>query len=160
MNSIARKFAFSLTLFSLSVLPLGCGGGGGNGDNNSQSSPQSNMARFYFDCDLQGLTGQLVMDIEVISSSGVTWGSGPDPDISGVIGTGDYTIYTEGELNSPTSAYVFTGQNQYADFTEENTYERFRVQWVEESDGITMIVNPFGPQPTQHFCLLTDSERL
>lgn len=153
-----RNFAFILIVLSLTVLPVGCGGGGS--DNTPQSDTQSDMARFYFDCDLQGLTGQLVMDIEVISSSGITWGPGPDPEITGVIGTGDYTIYTDGELNSPTSHYVFTGENQFADFTDMNTYERFRVQWVEETDGITMIVNPFGPQPTQYFCAATDSERL
>jgi hypothetical protein len=159
MDRTIKIFAFILLVFSMAVFPLGCGGGGG-GDDSPQSGSQSNMARFYFDCDLQGLTGQMVMDIEVISSTGITWGSGPDPEITGVLGTGDYTIYTDGELNSPTSSYYFTGTNQYADFTEENTFERFRVQWVEESNGITMIVNPFGPQPTQHFCLMTDSERL
>lgn len=162
MHLPSKRLAFSLIILSITVLVVACGGGGGSddGDNDPQAGTQSDMARFYFDCDLQGLNGQLVMDIEVISSSGITWGSGPDPDITGVIGTGGYTIYTDGELNSPTSSYVFTGENQYADFTELNTFERFRVQWVEESNGITMIVNPFGPQPTQHFCVVTDSERL
>jgi hypothetical protein len=159
MNLFTRHLAFIFFFFSMAMLPAGCGGGGG-GDNNPQSGSQSDVARFYFDCDLQGLTGKMVMDIEVISSSGITWGPGPDPEITGVIGTGDYIIYTEGTLNSPTSAYVFTGENEFADFTEVNTYERFRVQWVEASNGLIVIVNPFGEMSTQHACILTDSERL
>jgi hypothetical protein len=161
MNRLAKHFAFILIIFSMVLLFMGCGGGGGGeGEHTPSPGTQSDLARFYFDCDLQGLTGQMVMDIEVISSTGITWGPGPDPKITGVIGTDEYTIYTEGELNSPTSSYTFLGENQFADFTEVNTFERFRVQWVEESNGITMIVNPFGPMPAQHSCILTDSERL
>ena len=159
MNPVTRHLGLYPAILMVTILLLGCGGGGG-GDDDAQNAGQSNMARFYLDCNLQGLTGQLVMDIEVISSSGITWGPGPNPEITGVIGTGDYIVYTEGELTSPTSAYIFTGENQYADFTEESTFERFRVEWVETSEGLIMIVNPFGPQPTQHVCILTDSELL
>jgi hypothetical protein len=162
MKLFAKIYVLIVIVHFMIVFPVGCGGGGGNGNgnDNAQTGTQSDMARFYFDCDLQGLTGQLVMDVEVISASGITWGPGPDPDITGVIGTGDYTIYTEGGLDSPTSSYIFTGENQFADFTEVNTSERFRVQWVDAPGGITMIVNPFGPLPTQHFCVQTDSERI
>jgi hypothetical protein len=160
MKWTSKNVAFSFLIFSMVILPIGCGGGGSGSDNSPQSGTQSDMARFYFDCDLQGLTGQLEMDIEVISSTGITWGPGPDPQITGVIGTGEYLIYTEGELNSPTGSYGFSGENQYADFWGVGTSERFLVEWVEESNGITMIVNPFGPQPTQYFCVMTDSERL
>ena len=102
----------------------------------------------------------MVMDMEVVADTGITWGSGSNPDITGVIGTSSYTVYTEGEIRSPTSYYVFTGGNNYADFTDMNTYDRFRVEWVEDTDGLIMIVNPFGEAPTQHTCVLTDSELL
>lgn len=145
----------------MTMLPAGCGNGGGGGDDaNGLPGNQSDAARFYFDCDLQGLTGQMVMEIEIISSTGITWGPGPNPEITGVIGTGEYIVYTDGELNSPTASYTFTGENQFADFTEVNTFERFRVQWVETSEGLIMIVNPFGDMPTQHSCVVTASERL
>jgi hypothetical protein len=160
MESIAKRFLPIVFFLIIPTIVVSCGSGGGGDGSTSQGGNTTNAARFYFDCDLQGLIGKMVMDIEIIGSSGITWGPGPDPQISGVIATGEYTIYTEGELNSPTANYAFTGENQYADFTEVNTFERFRVQWVEETNGLTMIVNPFGPGPTQHYCELTNSERL
>ena len=159
------KHRFLLATFLallLAMVSVGCGGGGGGDDGSpavdDTTATGSNQARFYFDCDLQGLTGEMVMDMEVVADTGITWGSGSNPDITGVIGTGDYIIYTQGEIRSPTSYYVFTGENNYADFTDMNTYERFRVEWVEDTDGLIMIVNPFGQAPTQHTCVLTDSE--
>jgi hypothetical protein len=101
----------------------------------------------------------MVMDIEAIGSSGVTYGAGPNPDITGVIGTGEYTLYVSGTLQSPNAYYTFSGENQFADFTEVNTYERFRVQWVTEQDGLIIIVNPLGDAPERHYCEVTGSER-
>lgn len=160
MESITKRFLPMVFFLIISIIVVSCGSGGGGGGSDSQGENTTNTARFYLDCDLQGLTGKMVVDIEIISSSGITWGPGPNPQISGVIATGEYTIYTEGELNSPTANYTFAGENQFADFTEVNTFERFRVQWVEETNGLTMIVNPFGPGPTQYYCELTNSERL
>lgn len=166
VTTTTRRILFVLAIIGLlSACVGGGGGGGGDNDNNSDTSSDkransSNQARFFFDCDLQGLNAEMIMDVEVISSSGITWGSGPNPDITGVISTGDYIIYTSGSLQSSTAAYIFTGENQFADFTEQSTFERFRVQWVEQSNGLTMIVNPFGQGPAQHFCELTGSERL
>lgn len=141
----------------------GAGGGGGTGSGSGGGSggggvAPANRARFTFDCDLQGIVGQLTLDVEIVSNTGVTFGPGPNPDITGVIGTGDVTLFTSGELVSPTASYVFTGENQYADFTKTTgTIERFLVEWVERTDGLTMIINPFGPGPTQQDCLLTGS---
>ncbi|MBK8976114.1 MAG: hypothetical protein IPM29_09315 [Planctomycetes bacterium] len=131
----------------------GAGGGAGAGNPNG-----TNRARFTFAVDLQGVTGQLVMDLEAIGNSGITWGPGVNPQITGVIGTGTYTIYTAGELTSPTAHYVFTGENQFADFTDLTTSERFRVQWIETQRGLIMVVNPFGPGPVSYECVLTGSQ--
>lgn len=143
------------TLFLVTFLLTACGGGGDDGDSSGGGGSPSNMARFTFDCDLNGVIGVLTMDVEAVGSTGIVFGSGPNPDITAVIGTGDFNLFTEGELLSPQARYIFTGTNQFADFTETATFERFRVQWVEQQNGLKMIINPFGPQPTEQFCSTT-----
>jgi hypothetical protein len=147
-----------LTLSVLGLLLASCSGGGSDGGGTGSVSNGSNRARFFFDVDLQGVLGELVMEIEVVGNSGLTWGPGANPEITGVISTGSYTLYTAGELRSPTAYYVFTGENQFADFTEPATSQRFRVQWSETQNGLIMTVNPFGPGPVQYPCVLTRSE--
>jgi hypothetical protein len=121
----------------------------------------SNRARFMYDCNLGGLTGNMVMDVEAITTAGVVYGPGPSPDITGVIGTGSVLYLTAGELVSPSARYVFTGDNQYADFTETTgSFERFRVQWVSDPSGLVMVINPFGPGPTRHGCVQTSASYL
>lgn len=167
-----------LVMLLLATAALGaCGGGedGGGGTNpananvaNNQQgngggggAAPSNKARFTFDCDLQGIVGVLTLDVEVINSAGVVFGSGPNPDITAVIGTGDVTIFTSGELVSSAASYIFTGENQFADFTKvTGTIERFLVEWVEQPDGLTLVINPFGPGTTRQDCLLTGSSFL
>jgi hypothetical protein len=138
-----------------------CGGGGDSAASNSPpSNAGSTRARFSFDCDLQGLVGQLTMEVEVIAASGAVWGSGPNPSITGVIATGSYTVYTAGELQSSTAHYTFRGENNYADFTRTGASERFTVEWVQRPGGLLIVVNPFGPGPTQHVCNQTGSQFL
>ena len=134
--------------------------GDDEGEPSNSNGQTARFARFIFNCDLQGQVGVLTMDVEAISTTGVTWGPGPNPDITGVIGLGGVTYHTAGELRSSVAHYVFTGRDQFADFTESATFERFRVQWVPDGDDMIMIVNPFGPGPTQHVCTLTSSEFL
>lgn len=114
-------------------------------------------AQFQFDCDLNGAVGKMIMNVEAVANTGITWGSGTNPDITGVISTGDYTLYTEGEVRSDFAYYIFTGENSFADFTNMANSERFRVQWQEIDNGLLMVVNPFGPGPTQHVCTVTSS---
>ena len=125
---------------------------------NSNNEPTSNKALLVFDCDLNGANGVLTMQIEAVANTGVTWSSGPDSDITGVIATGDYTLYTAGELRSDYAYYTFTGENSFADFVNHGNYERFRVQWYDMENGLIMVVNPFGPGPTQHSCAFRESE--
>ncbi len=120
----------------------------------------SNMARFTLDCDLNGMNGVLTMDVEAIDVTGAVFGPGANPDITGVIGTGEFTYVTAGELVSSVAHYVFTGRNDFADFTELGTYERFRVQWLLHEGGLTMLVNPFGPGPATHDCVTTSARYL
>lgn len=154
IRSAAPRLAF-LSCLALSACGGGSGGGSAPADQNG-----SNRARFTFSVDLQGSPGTLILDVEVVGNSGITWGPGVNPDITGVISTGSSTIFTAGELRSDTALYVFTGENQFADFTDTATFERFRVQWAESPQGLTMIVDPFGPGPTIHECVLVQSQLL
>jgi hypothetical protein len=153
--NLARGFAFLLFCAALA----GCqqGGGGGRGGGNQAGT---NRARFYFNVDLQGVRGALTMEVEVVNTAGVVWGPGTTPDITAVISTGGYTIYTAGELRSPAAYYTFTGENNFADFTEPATSQRFRVEWIETPQGMRMVVNPFGPGPVEYDCMLTLVEAL
>lgn len=123
-------------------------------------TPPSNLARFTLDCDLGGMVGVLTMDVEAISVTGITFGPGPNPDITGVIGTGEVSYVTAGELVSSVAHYIFTGRNDFADFTALDTGERFRVQWLANDQGLTMLVNPFGPGPATHDCVTTSARYL
>ena len=125
--------------------------------NSTNDEPVSNKALFTLDCDLNGANGVLTMQAELVANTGITWGSGSNPDITGVIATGDYTMYTSGDLRSTVAYYTFTGEDSFADFVNHGNYNRFLVQWQDMENGIIMNVNPFGPGPTQHTCVLTSS---
>ncbi len=144
-------------VLTLAILLISCGGGS---DDNSNGSTLTNKARFTFNCDLNGLNAVfavLAIDIEAVGTSGIVWGGGPDPQITGVIGTGDVNYFTAGTLNSATASYVFTGTNDFADFTNLTFPETFRVKWVIAGNGgLTMVINPFGI-PTTHSCEETSS---
>jgi hypothetical protein len=152
--SVNKSKIFSQWLGVAIIFGLAACGGSG-----SDSSTPSESARFTFDCDLQGLNGVLTMDVEVVQSSGLVWGSGPNPQITAVIGLAGATYFTSGDLRSATAYYTFTGENLFADFTEIQppTLDRFRVQWSEQGQTLIMIINPFGPGPTQHVCQTTSA---
>lgn len=153
---------------ALSLMAGGCDAGGGVGAGEGgafagagavQGAP-SNRARFTFDCDLQGAVGQLTVDVEVVQSAGAVWGPGPNPQITGVIGDQGAIYYTAGELRSDVAYYTFTGENQFADFVEPATYQRFRVQWILQGESLVMVINPFGEGPAYHMCQMTGSQYL
>ncbi|MEM9384885.1 MAG: hypothetical protein AAGA68_07470 [Pseudomonadota bacterium] len=170
MRHTTGHLARLLLLVTAAAALSACGGDGGSANpananvaNNQQAdagggTAPSNKARFTFDCDLQGIHGVLTLDVEILNNAGVVFGPGPNPDITAVIGTGDVTVFTSGELVSSAASYIFTGENQFADFTKvTGTIERFLVEWVEQSDGLTLVINPFGPGTTRQDCLLTGS---
>lgn len=121
------------------------------------AQPAGPTRTFQFQCDINGAPATLVAQLEIVSQSGVTWGPGPTPGITGVIGTGEYTIYSAGVLRGPRSNYSFRGENAFADFTNMSYPERFRVKFVPVQGGVVLIVNPFVPQHRQdrYLCRLT-----
>lgn len=107
-----------------------------------------------FVCDLNGVNAEMRVVVEYVSSSGIVTGPGANPAITGVIPTGDYTVYTAGDVRSPSAYYTFKGQGEYADFTNMHQSERFRVRFVPVNNGLWMIINPHQPPQWQgrHFC--------
>ncbi len=110
-------------------------------------------AMLTFSCDLNGMAVPMAMAVQYVSDTGIA--ADPRGNISGVFPTG-VIVYTAGEVVGPQVRYVFSGQNDFADFTEYPSMNRFRVRWVLDSprNGVWMVVNPFGPGPSQHFCAL------
>ena len=155
MDPLTRRIPEAAAVLLMLFLIVSCGGSS-SGSNNADSS--SNQARFTFNCDLNGLNAVLDIEIEAVGTSGVVWGGGPNPQITAVIGSGGVNYFTAGTLQSPTASYVFTGTNQYADFTDLASAVTFRVEWVINAGGLTMIISPFGPGPTFHTCAETSAD--
>ena len=124
---------------ALLSLPVSCG------DDGTPGAAGSNMARFTFDCNLGGIPGALTLDVEAVGGTGVTWGPGPNPDITGVIGTGDFIYYTTGSLQLPDRTYIISGENFFADLTSSIPGDRLVVEWQLFDTGLTMIWDWFGP---------------
>lgn len=154
------KTLHALFLISFCILLTACGGGGGSDSDGSSGGQSSNKARFSFDCDLGGVNGVLTMDVEAINATGVVFGAGSNPDISGVIATGGVLYVTAGTVESATASYSFTGENNFADFVDRYSSDRFRVEWIQTTTGLYMVVNPFGPGPTTYECQSTSSTYL
>lgn len=112
------------------------------------SAQQISTVRYV--CDLGGAPAQLTAQVETIGDAGIVQNS--QGDITGVIGTGDVNYHYQGELTSATARYVFTGENQFADFTDLGTNERFHVQMISQGQALTMIINPETPQPVTYQC--------
>jgi len=142
----------------VSLALCACGGGGASLP--SSQGGGSSVAEFVFDCNLSGANGVLTLQVEAISSSGTVWGAGPVPDITAVVGSGSVIYYTAGTLNSASARYSIRGENQYADVTMLTGNDRFVVEWIVNGPRLTIRVNPFGPGPTSHDCLLRSSRRL
>lgn len=86
-----------------------------------------------YTCNIDGLPASLAAQVEVLD--GIT--------------------YYQGELKSATAHYTFVGENDYADFTNMTTPERFRVHMLLQGVYLQMTVNPFGQQPRQYMCQQT-----
>jgi hypothetical protein len=101
-------------------------------------------------CNIEGAQAQLTAQVQAVSPAGVFMdGAGM---FAGSVTTGGVNYYYQGSVVSATSRYSFQGENQFADFVDLNTNDRFRVQFVIQGPQLLMIVNPFGPGPVQYLC--------
>ncbi len=119
------------------------------------STALAQQATLSYQCDLGGVPAQMVMAVQYQAAFDPLYNF--EGNISGLFPAG-VTIYTAGEVASQTARYSFRGENQFADFTDLITGERFRVQWVLDAqrNGVWMKVNPFGGTVT-YFCALQDA---
>ena len=104
-------------------------------------------------CQIDGRNAVLMARYEIIGKSGIT--TAHNGDISGVIATGDSTIYYQGQLVTPSTRYRFTGENAFADFVDLDSNARFRVQLLTEGDHLELIVNPFDTHSKRYNCQRT-----
>lgn len=101
-------------------------------------------------CNLGGVAAPMQMEVHHQSAYGVS--SNARGHISGVFPTG-INVYTAGVLQGSNVKYSFTGTNNFADFTEYPSGNRFRVKWIldPQNNGLWMVVNPFSGA-SRHFC--------
>ncbi len=103
-------------------------------------------------CNLGGVAAPMVMEVHYQQAFGLS--QNQRGHISGIFPVG-VNVYTAGQIQQGQGVtYGFTGTNEFADFTEYPSLNRFRVKWVldGQQNGLWMIINPFGPGPAQHFC--------
>ena len=115
----------------------------------SASSAQQTTLVSYV-CDLGGAPAQLTAQVQAIDDTGRVVNS--QGWITGVIGTGNYNLYYQGQLVSASARYVFTGENQFADFTDLYTNERFRAQLIVQGEQLMLVANPETSQPARYLC--------
>ena len=108
-------------------------------------------------CNIEGAPAQLTAQVQAVSPAGVFMdGAGI---FAGSVPTGEVNYYYQGTVVSATSRYSFQGENQFADFVDLNTNDRFRVQFILQGPELLMVVNPFGPGPVQYPCQLQGQRR-
>lgn len=152
----SRAFVSLLAASWLALIVAGCG------DDTGFQGPgggSSNKARFTFDCNIAGFPGALTLDVEAVGVSGITWGPGPNPSITGVIGTGEYTLFTTGTLSLPDRVYSISGENAFAELWSNIPGDRLTVEWQVNGDTLIVIWDWFGAA-TPYQCSLTGSQLL
>ena len=101
-------------------------------------------------CNVEGAQAQLTAKVQAVNGAGVF------VDASGLfagsVSTGEVNFFYEGALTSATGRYSFTGTNQFADFVDLTTNDRFRVQMIPQGTQLLLIINPQGPGPVRYMC--------
>jgi hypothetical protein len=108
---------------------------------------------FTWICNIEGAPAQLTAQVEAVNGAGVF--VDPNGMFAGSVSLDEVTYYYEGTLVSASSRYTFVGENQFADFVDLQTNDRFRVQMIMQNQYLQMIVNPFGQQPAQYMCQMS-----
>jgi len=108
---------------------------------------------FTWMCNIGGAPAQLTAQIEAVNSAGVY--VDPNGMFAGTVSLDQVTYYYQGSLVSANSQYSFVGENDYADFVDLYSNERFRVQMIVQNRDLVMVVNPFGPEPVQYGCQMS-----
>ena len=108
---------------------------------------------FTWTCNIGGAPAQLRAQVEAVTAAGVF--ADPNGMFAGSVPLDQVTYYYQGSLVSSSSQYSFVGENEFADFVDLYTNERFRVQMIVQNRDLLMVINPFGPQPVQYACQMS-----
>jgi PQQ-dependent catabolism-associated CXXCW motif protein len=103
-----------------------------------------------YTCNIEGAPGQLTARVQAVNGAGVYIDA--SGFFAGSVPTGEVNFFYEGSLTSVGGRYSFTGTNQYADFVDLTTNDRFRVQMIPQGTQLLMIINPQGPGPVRYVC--------
>ena len=110
------------------------------------------------ECRILGEPAVLELGFEAIASHGITWGPGPNPDITGVIGDGATTVYWNGTLSSSRGTVAIGGENFFLRFYDPNVYNRETVLEVTLTGKQTFTLEDvFGNYPGKHPCRIVRS---
>ncbi|MBI3709928.1 MAG: hypothetical protein HY246_19960 [Proteobacteria bacterium] len=107
-------------------------------------------AVFNWLCNIEGAPAQLTAQVQAVNSAGIFLDA--NGLFGGAVATDEVNYYYQGTLVSATGRYSFTGTNQFADFLDLNTNDRFRVQMIVQGQMLLIIINPQGPGPVQYLC--------
>jgi len=111
---------------------------------------QQRTAVVNFVCSIEGAPAQLTAQVQAVNEAGV-W-IDPSGLFGGSVATGNVNYFYQGSLTSATARYSFTGTNQFADFVDLISNERFRVQMIPQGTQLLLIINPQGPGPVRYMC--------
>ncbi len=107
-------------------------------------------------CTINGAPAQLQLQYEAIGGTGVTYGPGANPDITGVISDGSVTYYWGGTMSGGFGSIQLSGENNFLRFYDPNVYNRETVLEVTmTSDTSFYLTDVYGNYPGQHPCQIT-----
>lgn len=104
-----------------------------------------------YTCDIDGAPGELIAEYETLQGASEPY-EAVASDVSAVIETATAPVFYSGKLTSPDAVYVFTGQNQFAEFTDLATHARFIVQMTARDGELVLTANPDTPEAAQYLC--------
>lgn len=107
-------------------------------------------------CQVNGAPAHMQLQYEAIAGAGVTWGSGPRPDITGVISDGSVTYYWNGVLQGNFGQLALSGENAFLRFYDPNVLNRETVLEVTMTSQTSFyMTDVYGNYPGQHPCQIT-----
>jgi len=98
-------------------------------------------SQHYLVCEGLGERGEMVVTVEAIGASGLLPRNSGAIDVIGLPGV---NYFTEGEVRTATQTWVFSGQNNFADFQNVTRGGGFLVEWFVDRPYLIAMVDPYG----------------
>lgn len=113
---------------------------------------------FQAQCNIMGQPVQLMLQYEAIGGGGIVWGSGPNPEIKGVIADGSRTIYWQGQMSGAQGTLALEGENNFLRFYDANVYNRETVLRIDQTGPSTFtLTDQFQNYPGSHPCQIVET---